>query len=289
MLADLVRMANALRGLLGRPSAAHRAVPIPVLRNLVSDILAEGRRKSLIHLPFEAELGPHAPLGGNRPAGDGERVSLTAWVAAAFARVLDAEKAMQGYVGSRRRLVVFEEVDITFMVEQNVDGRPLPVPLTVRAANRKTPAAISAELAAGRGARPGKLGSLTELEIRFFSLPQGFRRCVWFLIRRRPALFKQLLGTVAVTSSGMFASGSAVVIPISPMTLTLSIGALGRRLRRRDGQIEEYVTLALNLSADHEVVDGAPLMRFCEKLRQALAEDSGQTNIAISSRDENGT
>ena len=42
----------------------------------------------------------------------------------------------------RRRLVLFADVDVGIMVEQEVDGVRIPSPHIIRAANRKSPAEI---------------------------------------------------------------------------------------------------------------------------------------------------
>ena len=93
---------------------------------------------------------------------------------------------------------------------------------------------------------------------------------MWFLIRRKPYWFKDVAGTAGVTSMGMYTSGAAVGVPITPMTLTLTIGTIEKKLALRDGQAVERDVVHLNLSVDHDVVDGAPLMRFAERFRQEL-------------------
>ena len=69
---------------------------------------------------------------------------------------------------------------------------------------------------------------------------------------------------------GMYASGSAVVFPISPMTLTLSIGSIDKNVILESGRPVEHEIIRLNLSADHDIIDGAPLVRFSEKFKIKL-------------------
>jgi pyruvate/2-oxoglutarate dehydrogenase complex dihydrolipoamide acyltransferase (E2) component len=101
-------------------------------------------------------------------------------------------------------------------------------------------------------------------------LPAALRKPLWFYVRRNPYWFKDMAGTVAVTSMGMYTSGSAVVIPITPMTLTLSIGSIDKRLVLREGQVSERDVINLNVNVDHAVVDGAPLMRFVHRFKELL-------------------
>jgi pyruvate/2-oxoglutarate dehydrogenase complex dihydrolipoamide acyltransferase (E2) component len=69
---------------------------------------------------------------------------------------------------------------------------------------------------------------------------------------------------------GMFTSGAAVVIPITPMTLTMSIGSTEKKLVLQDGQVVERDFIHLNINVDHAIIDGAPLMRFVHRFKEVL-------------------
>jgi pyruvate/2-oxoglutarate dehydrogenase complex dihydrolipoamide acyltransferase (E2) component len=62
------------------------------------------------------------------------------------------------------------------------------------------------------------------------------------------------------------------------MTLTLTIGTIERKLALRDGQAVERDVIHLNLSVDHDIIDGAPLMRFAERFRQILLDRTALTS-----------
>jgi hypothetical protein len=141
----------------------------------------------------------------------------------------------------------------------------------VRAAQTKSAEDIHRELQNARTAPLGREGPMQALEMWFFLLPRLLRRLVWLFVRRNPYWFKDVAGTAGITSVGMFTSGAAVVQPITPMTLTLSIGAIERKPVLRDGAVVAGEVIHLNLSADHAVIDGAPLMRFAERFKRALS------------------
>src|SRR5260370_41951668 len=103
---------------------------------------------------------------------------------------------------------------------------------------------------------------MSALELQFFLLPGFLRKALWFFIRRNPYWFKDLAGTAGVTSMGMYTSGAAVGVPITPMTLTLSIGTIEKKLVLHDGQAVERDVAPLTLSAAHHITHGAPLIPF---------------------------
>ena len=241
-------------------------LPYPKLRNFILDVMAEGRRKHTINLLFETDL---KPIRLQIDALD-ERVSMTAYIAHTLAAAVDEDKTMQAYRQGKSKRMVFDEVDLAIMVERDIDGYNMPISAIVRGANRKRSVDVNRELQAAKTAELGKDGPMSALEKTFFELPTPIRKLVWFIIRRDPHLFKQLAGTVGVTAMGMHAAGPAVLIPITPMTLTLSIGAISTRLVLEDGMPVEREFLQMNLGADHDLIDGAPLMRFAERFKQKL-------------------
>jgi hypothetical protein len=113
---------------------------------------------------------------------------------------------------------------------------------------------------------------MSALEMQFFLLPGFLRKALWFFVRRNPYWFKDLAGTAGVTSMGMYTSGAALGVPITPMSLTLTIGTMEKKPVLQDGQVVERDIVHLTLSVDHDVIDGAPLMRFAERFKQILRD-----------------
>ena len=268
-----------LLALLQQPPAPATVRPYPVLRNFILDIMAEGRRKNTIHLLFEVELSAVRQHMAHYEQQQGERLSMTAYLTKSLADALHDHRYMQAYRHGKSRLVVFDEVDLAIMVEREVEGDLMPINIIVRNAHHKSMQQLAHELRSAKIAPIGDTGPLTALDQQFFQLPRFLRKAVWWYVRRDPQAFKQLAGTVAVTSMGMHASGPAVVFPITPMTLTLSIGASYRSVTMQNGSPVECELLQLNFSADHDIIDGAPLMRFVEHYKQVLV--SGTANHPV--------
>jgi 2-oxoacid dehydrogenase/acyltransferase catalytic subunit len=259
------------------PPAPGRILPYPRLRNFVLDVLAEGRRKKIAHLVLEADIGPMRERLAERRRQAMEPVSITSYVAKSFACAIAEDKRMQAYRRGRSRLVVFDDVDLAFMVEREWEGEPIPIFAIVRAAQRKTAHEIHRELQAARETPLGTRGPMNALEMQFFLLPTFLRKALWFMIRRNPYWFKDVAGTAAVTSMGMFTSGATVGVPITPMTVTLCIGSIEKKLALVDGRVAEREVIHLNISIDHDIIDGAPLVRFAERLKKILLDGRALT------------
>jgi pyruvate/2-oxoglutarate dehydrogenase complex dihydrolipoamide acyltransferase (E2) component len=270
MLKRFSSILSQLIKLIGQPPPPGTHQPYPRLRNFVLDVMAEGRRKNTINLLFEADFTRVRHHLAQHGAETLERISLTPYIAKALASAIDEDKSMHAYRHGKSNLVLFDEIDLAVMVEREIEGGTLPINYIVRAANQKKLGEIHNELKAAKVAPLGEQGPLSALEKQFFELPAPLRKFVWFFIRRDPYLFKALAGTVGITSMGMHTSDPAVLIPITPMTLTLSIGSIGKRLVLENGSPVEREIIQLNLGADHDIIDGAPLVRFADRFKKKL-------------------
>ncbi len=247
----------------------HQRLPFPRSRNLILDIMREGRRKNIIHALFEADITNFQRL---RAEQKDRSPTVTAFVSHCFCQTLGDDLAMQAYRSTfGHHLVIFDEVDLVVLIEQEMEGAQMPWTKTIRAANHLNLAAFSAAMKTVKEEPPAR--TQKERYIHWLMRQPGwFRRLNWMLSRHSPFFHKFSSGTVAVTSMGMFTQGRALVLPITPMTLTLSIGAIDQQWVEEAGQLVCRDRISLNLSADHDVIDGAPLMRFVDAMKKRLAD-----------------
>jgi hypothetical protein len=242
----------------------------PPVRNFVLDLLAEGRRKNIAHIIVEADFtGIRERLKAHRSQ-TGRSISVTSYIAKSFASAVAADRRMQAYRLGRSRVVVFDDVDIAFMVEREWQGETLPIFYIVRGAQRKSIQDIHSELQRAKTTPLGEDGPLSALDMHFLYWPKILRRLVWMLLHRNPYWFKAVAGTVGLTSFGMHTTGAAVGLPITPMSLTLTVGTIEKQLALSGETVCEREIIHLDLSLDHDVIDGAPTMRFAARLKELL-------------------
>jgi pyruvate/2-oxoglutarate dehydrogenase complex dihydrolipoamide acyltransferase (E2) component len=69
----------------------------------------------------------------------------------------------------------------------------------------------------------------------------------------------------------MFGVGAGWAVGIVPLhTLCLTVGGITRKPGIVDARIEPREYLALTVSVDHDIVDGAPAARFASRLRELI-------------------
>lgn len=271
-----------------RRQREYDVVPFPPLQHQMMDWLALMHRQHTIHGLIEVDVTDTRRAIRAYRARTGLPLSLTAFIIFCLARAIDADKSMHAYRRGRRRLILFADVDVTVVVEREVDGAKVPVPHIIRAANTKSVGQIQHEIRAAQEKKPEAVAGrslplwLHAVFMRglplWLLLPAAARRTVWAWALRNPYRRKRLTGTVGVTAVGMFGHGAGWGITPNAYTLGLVIGGLARRPRvggEHGEHMEEREYLCLTLSLDHDVVDGAPAARFTRRLTELIERGSG--------------
>jgi len=251
----------------------YRVVPYPRRRQPVLDVLATAAWHYTIHGLIEVDV----TAARNRLAREPQQVSFTAFVVATVARAV-AEHSQVSARRTGRRLVLFDDVDVVVTIERPLDGTPTPMPTILHRLDTKSCADITAELTAIRLRPVTRAGDLTGNRL-VTAVPGVIRRLALRAAGRVPAAAARFAPPVGISSLGMFDAGGWG-IPLSPMTLMVTVGGILHRPAFVDGELQERQLLPLTLSFDHAVVDGAPAARFSATLRRlfetaAALDDTG--------------
>lgn len=267
----------------------------PAFRNPTIDVLEHGRKKH--HIPLLLEIDVTEARGYLRQikAESGQSLSFTAWVMACVGRAVSEHKHVHALRKGRRRLVLFDDVDISVLVERAVSGdgraQTLPLPTIIRKTNEKSVQTIHNEIRTAQETPlakdevqigGGRRLSATRLFVR---LPRLLRDLiVWRRLARDPFLAKKMMGTVVVTSAGDAGKGggSAWGIPLGIHPLVVAVGGIARK----PGVVGEAIAireiLSLTVLFDHDVTDGAPVARFVQTLKELLETGYGLDELILS-------
>ncbi|HEX5754597.1 MAG TPA: 2-oxo acid dehydrogenase subunit E2 [Archangium sp.] len=276
-------LARALRRFarLAEPPLTHapyQVQPFPRIRELYIQVVRHAQKKRTIHGLMDMDVTQARQRIREHKEKTGESLSFTAFVITCLAKAVDEDKSVQAYRQGRRRLIVFDAVDVQTEVEREENGQKIIMPLIVRAANRKTLREIHEEI---RAAQSKGLAEVEPYKPRAWllsvmtSLPYFMLNPTVSLLMKNPHRFKQFGGTVGVTSVGMFGKGGGWGIPLAPPTLMLTLGGIASKPGVVDGRIEVREYLSLTLSIDHDIVDGAPATRFSRRLKELLESGYG--------------
>lgn len=209
----------------------------------------------------------------------GEKLSFTGWVIKCIAQAISEHREVQAMKKGKKRLIVFDDVDVGMIIERQVKSERFATAYCVRKANEKTFRQIHDEIRqAQRGEISGESDSDEKppLSVRVFSrLPDLLRKLYWRKIRSDPFLRKRLMGTVAVTAVGMFGKGGGWAIPIGLHSVVFALGGISTKPRNYANPVELGEFLNVTVMFDEEVSLGAPATRFLASLSELMQAGFG--------------
>jgi pyruvate/2-oxoglutarate dehydrogenase complex dihydrolipoamide acyltransferase (E2) component len=207
----------------------------------------------------------------------GESLSFTAFLIACLAQAVNEHKAMQAMRLGSKRLILFEHVDVLTYIERG----KAPMPYIIGAANHKTVREIHHEIRAAQVQDVAKAAVGFKL-VQY--LPTFLFRYFLWMLGRDPRQMKKYVGTVALSSVGMFGNGAGWGIPpASPPSLLITVGGIGEKPGVVDGQIAIRDYLSLTISFDHDIIDGAPAARFTQRLKELIESGYGLDDSTVES------
>lgn len=254
----------------------HVIQPFPPLRRGVEDLMWAGKQKNIVHGMGEADVSKARAWFREQKDRNGENLSFTGFILKCLGQAVDEHKYMHAIRDKKDQLIIFEEVDVSTIVERDhpdINGKKMPTSCVIRAVNKKTYRQISADIRAAQQEDLVK-GHKPSRNKRYLKLPKFIRRLFWKKVMKDPITRKRYAGTVGLTAIGMFTQGNVGwAIPITPATLTITLGGIYEKPWVIDGKIEIRETLCMTVSIDHDLIDGGPatrfIMRFIELIQQA--------------------
>ncbi len=256
-------------------------IPFPWLRVPIVDSLRASRGKQFMRGLTEVDVTrARQALRAHRER-TGERLSFTAYLITCVARAVAEHPMTQARRIGRRRLILFDDVDVCVQIERQTDQGMQTAPYVIRAANRKPLRAIHQEI---RAAQAADVGGPWEMRGRrlYPYLPRSLRALLWRTLERSPRLRKRIAGSVMVTAVGMYGKGAGWGIsPTSGYTLEILIGGIVDRPAVVEGLLTVEQRLCMTVSADHDIIDGAPLARFIQRLNELIGSGYGLEEAGV--------
>jgi pyruvate/2-oxoglutarate dehydrogenase complex dihydrolipoamide acyltransferase (E2) component len=251
----------------------YQVVPYPKIRRLMAAAFRVSRHMPMMHGLLEVDVSRARTFLREHKAKTGETLSFTAFLIACLTQAVDEHKVVQAFRKGRKHLILFEEVDVLTYVERGTAEHSLPMPYIIRAANHKSLREIHHEIRAAQVQDVAQTAVGYNL-VRY--LPPLLFRFFLRVVGRDPRQLKKYVGTVALSSVGMFGKGAGWGIPpATPPALWVTVGGIGEKPGVVDGQIAVREYLSLTISFDHEIIDGAPAARFTQRLKELIESGSG--------------
>src|SRR5690348_3394103 len=128
----------------------YQVVPFSKIRRLMAISFHLSRTMPFIHGLLEVDVSRARAILREHKAKTGESLSFTGFLITCLAQAVEEHKAVQAKRLGRKRLIVFEDVDVLTYIEHGTAGGSLPMPYIIRAANSKNVREIHQEIRAAQ-------------------------------------------------------------------------------------------------------------------------------------------
>lgn len=247
---------------------------IPKSRIATLDISSIGSQKH--HVSALLEFDVTESRKKLRELGEaGIHVSFNAWLVKTISSVLQHHKEASAFLYNKTKLIIFDDINVSIIVEKNINDTLVPIPLVIEKTNKKSALEISREI------EQAKSNKLTESDIvinkepslserLYYHLPGFLRRVVWRIILRNPKIAYNKMGNAIITSVGMMGKINGWFIQKSIHPISFGVGSILKKPVVIENEIRIREILNMTILVDHDVIDGAPMVRFLNDLTDSI-------------------
>ena len=159
------------------------------------------------------------------------RISFSAWLVKTISHSLTDTPAIAAFYGGNSKILTFTDINVSFLVEKEVDGQKVPFPLVIEKANERSLESITLQIYEAKNLAINSNDVVlqrktTQMERYYYLLPGNLRRLVWRILLKNPSLIYRKMGNVSVTSLGIAGKISGWFIPISIHPVCFGIGSV---------------------------------------------------------------
>lgn len=253
----------------------HKTIQFPASRIATLDVGEMGKRKHHVCGLIEVDVTEARTKIRAHNREQKESVSFNAWLISVIAAAIREHETAAAYLKGKKNLAIFEDVNVSFLVEKEINGSRVPIPLLLEKCQQRSPADISRQINTALKEKLEEKDMLLhrkagKLEKLYYNMPAWVRRLAWNYILRRPKMAFGKMGNVAFTSIGMMGRVNGWFIPIAVHPLCFGISSITKKPVVRNNEIQIREILNMSVLLDHDVIDGADMARFISELSGSI-------------------
>lgn len=238
------------------------------------DVCEMGKKKHHVAAFLEIDV-TSAKVKIKKYKKDVGKISFIAWLIKVIGHTVAGKNATTAYLAGKQKTIIFDDVNISFIIEKEVNGEKVPIPVVIEKANTLEIETITKLL---NDAKQEILSDnqiviqkrTTRSEKLYYHLPGFMRRAIWKYMLKRPKLLFAKMGNVAISSLGMYGKINGWFIPISIHPLCFGIGSVIKKPVVINDKIEIRDVMNMTVLVDHDVIDGASVARFIRALNRNI-------------------
>lgn len=257
----------------------YQLIEFPKTRIATFDVGAIGRKRHHVSFLLEIDI-TDAKQKIRDLKQQRKKITFTGWILKIISDSINENKEAGGYLLNNRKLIVFNDINISTVVEKEVDGYKVPIPLVIEKTNEKSTEEITQEIDEAKKETINKKDIVLKkksnaFENLYYYLPGFARRAIWQYLLKHPKTSYRKMGNVIVTSIGMMGKINGWFIPTSVHPISFGIGSILKKPLVIDDEIKIREVLHVTVLMDHNVIDGAPMARYIDTFTKNIENAKG--------------
>ncbi|MGE5680770.1 MAG: 2-oxo acid dehydrogenase subunit E2 [Bacillota bacterium] len=250
----------------------------PSSRIATIDVCAIGKQKHHMCVLLECDVTEsRQKLRALKSSGC--KVSFNSWLVKVIANTLKEHSEASAFLYGKKRIIIFEDINISLLVEKKLAGMKVPIPIVLEKTHTKSISEITKEIEvakdeelSGNSIVINRKTSLSES--LYYYLPGFLRRRIWKILLRYPRTIYKKMGNVAVTFVGMYGQIKGWFIHTTIHPVSFGIGSVVKKPAVINNGIKIREILNMTVLIDHDVIDGVPMAKFINNLVRSIENGS---------------
>lgn len=241
----------------------------PKSRIATLDVCEIGKKKH--HIPAFIEVDVTESRKKLKLYKKNRKASFTSWLIKVIAITIKDFESTAGYLRGKRKLFLFTDINVSMVIEKEIDNQRVPIPLIIEKTQDKSIESITSHINVAKSKDLSNDDIVlhkksNRIEQLYYHFPGFVRQLFWKYLVKNPKLSFNKMGNVAFTSLGMMGKVNGWFVPISVHPICFGISGIEKKPRVLDDKIVIREMLKMTILLDHDVVDGANMVRFISKL-----------------------
>jgi len=255
--------------------STYRIQKFPDTRIASIDVCEIGKRRHHVTGLIELDVTDARKKIREYNQGHSAKISFTAWLVSVISTSVKKYETSASYLVGKNRLIIFDDINVSLVVEKDVKGTKVPVPMIIEKAHEVSIESIAKQIAEAKNTEFTDKDIVLQKKSRryekiYYFLPGFLRRYFWKFMLKHPKLAFHKMGNVAFTSVGMIGNVKGWFIPVSVHPVCFGIGSVIKKPAVFNDKIEIREILNMSVLIDHDVIDGAPMTRFIGDLSKNI-------------------
>lgn len=205
----------------------------------------------------------------------GIHISFNAWIIKVISSILQNHPEASAYLYNKKKLILFNDINISILIEKKIGDKKVPIPVVIEKTNQKTALEIADEIENAKNQELSTsdivINKRSDLSERlYYRMPGFLRRAVWKFMLRNPKIAYRKMGNAVITSVGMMGKINGWFIQKSVHPISFGIGSVLKKAVVIEDEITIREILNMTILIDHDVIDGAPMVRVLNDLTNSL-------------------